>query len=86
MEDQKGSSVEALYLIRIRGTLDSGWSEWFGGVEIGVEQAIDGSPVTLLTGILDHAALHGILTRLRDLNVTLLSVTRLEREPTQGDT
>ncbi|MGD8462289.1 MAG: hypothetical protein PVI09_00350 [Anaerolineae bacterium] len=86
MEDQQGSGVEALYLIRVRGTLDTDWSEWFGGVEMGVEQAIDGSPITLLTGLLDHAALHGILTRLRDLNLTLLSVTRLEQEPTQGDT
>ena len=49
-------------------------------MEVGDEQALDGSPITLLTGTLDHAALHGILARLRDLNLILLSVTRLEQE------
>jgi hypothetical protein len=77
-------SAEAFYLIRIRGVLDESWSDWFGGVEIAPEQAVDGSPITMLTGTFDHSALHGILDRLRDLNLTLISVTRLESEPRQG--
>ena len=80
MDDQERTGTEAFYLIRVRGALDESWSEWFGGVEVGDEQALDGSPITLLTGTLDHAALHGILARLRDLNLVLLSVTRLEQE------
>ena len=77
-------ATEALYLIRVRGALDERWSDWFGGVEMASEQAIDGSPTTLLTGTLDHAALHGVLDRLRDLNVTLISVTRLDPVEGQG--
>jgi hypothetical protein len=64
--------------------LDEGWSDWFGGVEMAPEQAVDGSPITMLTGTFDHAALHGVLTRLRDLNLTLISVTRVEAKPRQG--
>jgi hypothetical protein len=76
--------AEALYLIRVRGMLDKRWSDWFGVVEMASEQAIDGTPITLLTGTFDHSALHGVLDRLRDLNLTLISVTRLESEPRRG--
>jgi hypothetical protein len=84
MNDREAASAEALYLIRVRGMLNERWSEWFGGVEMAPEQAIDGSPITMLTGTFDHSALHGVLARLRDLNLTLISVTRLESEPRQG--
>lgn len=80
MKDREQTGAEALYLIRVRGILDEGWSDWFGGVEMAPEQAVDGSPITMLTGIFDHAALHGVLAKLRDLNLTLISVTRLESE------
>lgn len=84
MEDREGTSAQALYLIRVRDKLDERWSDWFGGVEMAPERAIDGSPITMLTGTFDHAALHGVLDRLRDLNLTLISVTRVESEPIQG--
>jgi hypothetical protein len=84
MSYDEDTATEALYLIRVKGALDERWSDWFGGVEMASEQAIDGSPVTLLTGILDHAALHGVLDRLRDLNLTLISLSRLEQGPGQG--
>ena len=61
-----------VYQIRIRGVISSSWSDWFDGMEI--EPQVDGE--TLLTGpVIDHAALHGILCRLRDLNLPLISVT-----------
>jgi hypothetical protein len=82
MDDGTTTGAEALYLIRVRGMLDESWSEWFGGVEMAPEQAVDGSPIIMLTGLLDHAALHGVLARLRDLNVVLISVTRLESDLT----
>jgi hypothetical protein len=78
MNDRGKASAEACYLIRVQGTLNGGWAEWFGGVEMVPEEAGDGSPITRLTGIFDHSALHGVLARLRDLNLTLISVTRLE--------
>jgi hypothetical protein len=53
-------------------------------VEMASEQAVDGSTITMLTGTFDHSALHGVLSRLRDLNLTLISAIRLESEPRQG--
>ena len=84
MDDREETDAKALYLIRIRGSLDESWSDWFGGVEMASEQALDGSILTVLMGTFDHSALHGVLDRLRDLNLTLISATRLESEPRQG--
>ena len=60
-----------IYQIRIKGYLGSQWSEWFDGLTITLEE--DGN--TLLTGTaVDQAELHGILKKVRDLGMTLLSV------------
>lgn len=60
------------YEIKIKGQFDPPWSEWFSGLEM--TQTEDG--ITLLTGQLeDQAALHGLLRRIRDLNLTLISVS-----------
>lgn len=84
MDDGGKAGAGAYYLIRVRGALDESWSDWFGGVEMAPERAVDGSTITMLTGTFDHAALHGVLARLRDLNLTLVSVTRLESDLGQG--
>jgi len=61
------------YEIKIQGHLDPCWSEWFGSLTLA---HLDGD-VTRLSGSLpDHAALHGLLERIRDLNLPLLSVIR----------
>ena len=66
-----------VYQIRIRGTLDEGWSDWFEGLDI----AAQAGNVTLLTGKLaDQIALHGLLSRLRDLGLPLLSVLRVDTQ------
>ena len=60
------------YEIKIKGRLDPRWSDWFDGLNL-THLAGD---ETLLTGDLpDQAALHGLLERIRDLNITLISVT-----------
>ncbi len=63
------------YQIKVEGLLDQSWSDWFEGMQITFEKGSSGTDVTILTGIVvDQAALHGVLNRLRDLNVLLLSV------------
>lgn len=62
------------YRIRIRGYLDQKWSAWMEGLAIAYEDDI-----TVLTGpIVDQPSLHGLLTKIRDLNLPLLSVEQLE--------
>ena len=85
MSDREEPGAKARYQIRVRGTVGKRWSDWFGGVEIAPEWTDDGTPITLLTGYFDHSALHGVLDRLRDLNLTLISVTRMEAGQELGD-
>ncbi|MBN1259046.1 MAG: hypothetical protein JXB35_00055 [Anaerolineae bacterium] len=64
--------------IKVQGVLDTAWSELFAGMTFSSSETGDGSPVTMLTGaIADQAALRGLLNRLWDLNLTLISVTCL---------
>jgi hypothetical protein len=63
-----------VYQIRIKGHLGREWTNWFGGMTITLEDEGD----TLLTGpVVDQAALHGLLRKVRDLGMPLLSVTRV---------
>jgi hypothetical protein len=66
------------YEIRIEGELGPEWADWFGGPAI----AREGEGTTLLrcTGF-DHAALYGLLWKLRDLGVQLVSVIRIDAGP-----
>ena len=69
------------YEIRIKGHLEKRWADWFEGLTI---MALDNGE-TLLTGpVVDQAALHGLLRKVRDLGMPLLSVTRVR--PSQDDT
>jgi hypothetical protein len=72
------------YEIRLKGHLDDRWAEWFEGLTITLEE--DGD--TLLTGpVIDQAALHGLLKKVRDLGIALVSVSPLEPgPPTTGGT
>jgi hypothetical protein len=64
-----------VYQLRIEGQLDRRWTDWFEGLEIALEE--DGN--TLLSGpVADQAALHGLLRKVRDLGMLLISVSRVE--------
>ena len=66
------------YELRVRGVLDARCSAWFEGLELRGEPG----GVTVLAGsVVDQAALHGLLARVRDLGVPLLSVRRIDPEP-----
>jgi hypothetical protein len=68
------------YEIRIKGHLENRWADWFEGLTI---TALDNGE-TLLTGpVIDQAALHGLLKKVRDLGLPLLSVMHVE--PEQAD-
>ena len=67
-----------VYQIRIKGHLGSQWTDWFEGLTITLEE--DGD--TLLTGpVVDQAALHGLLKKVRDLGMPLVSVSPVEPGP-----
>lgn len=66
-----------MHQIRVRGQLDQRWSEWFAGFTVDVNS--DGT--TTLTGpVVDQAALHGLLRRIGDLGLTLISLKILDQE------
>jgi hypothetical protein len=69
-----------VYEIRVQGHLGLQWTDWFGGLTITLEDNGD----TRLTGpVVDQAALHGLLKKVRDLGMPLISVNRVE--PGQPD-
>jgi hypothetical protein len=64
-----------VYQIRIKGHLGHHWTDWFGGLAITLEDNGD----TLLTGpVVDQAALHGLLKKVRDLGMPLVSVIQVQ--------
>ena len=68
---------QAVYQIKVKGILDSKWSDWFDGFAI---TPLDGGE-TLLTGpVADQAALHGLLNKIRDIGLPLLSVNRMDTD------
>jgi hypothetical protein len=64
-----------VYQIRIKGHLGPRWADWFGGMTITLEQ---GGETLLTCPVEDQAALHGLLRKVRDLGMPLISAIRVE--------
>ncbi len=75
------SMSQEFYQITVKGHLENRWVDWFDGLTI---TALDNGE-TLLTGpVVDQAALHGVLRKVRDLGLPLLSVTRVRSSQTDA--
>ena len=78
LESKPNPSQPVVYLIRLKGHLGSQWTDWFEGLTITLEDNGD----TLLTGpVIDQSALHGLLKKVRDLGMPLISVSPVEHDP-----
>ena len=77
MSRRRSPQRQIVYQIRVQGELDATWTDWFNGLT--VTQEGGNPPLTTLTGpVADQAALRGIVNKLWDLNLTLLSVAAVE--------
>ena len=68
-----GSGWPARYEIRVDGVLDDRWADWFGGLQVSSE----GTQTVILGVLADQPALHGVLAKIRDLGLCLISVRLL---------
>ena len=64
----------ARYEIRVDGVLDDRWADWFGGLQV----SSDGTQTVIAGPLPDQSALHGLLARVRDLGLCLISVRQLD--------
>ena len=73
------NTTPTAYEIRVSGPLDPERAEWFGERTLSVEHAAGGGTITVLSGpVVDRAALFGILSRIRDLGLALISVNPID--------
>lgn len=70
-----------VYEIRLRGHLGRGWADWFGDVTITLQ---DNGETLLSCPVVDQAALYGLLRKVRDLGLPLISVTRAQTDQIDG--
>lgn len=69
------------YEIRVAGILSNDWAEWFDGLSIHHKEAEPGGQAfSTLSGLMDQAALHGVLMKIRDLNLPLMAVNRIDKK------
>lgn len=85
MTESASLSRPTIYRFKVQGELDAGWAAWFEDLTVTARQ-----DETIITGpVADQAALHGLLAKIRDLGLPLISVDRIdpdtdgEREPTE---
>ena len=69
-------SLNSRYEIRVRGILDERWTAWFEDLQV----SSDGEETVISGPVADQAALHGVLTKVRDLGLFLVSVRQLDAD------
>lgn len=85
MNGVQGAERQTIYQIKVKGRLDKRWSEWFSDMTIEIES--DNPPITTLTGmVVDQAALRGIISRLWDLDMTVVAVNSVTEMPQTAST
>jgi hypothetical protein len=67
-------ALNSRYEIRVKGILDGRWTAWFEGLQV----SSDGEDTVISGSVADQAALHGLLTKVRDLGLFLISVRHLD--------
>lgn len=72
--DPRHKGRQTVYRIRVEGQLDQSWSSWFSGMTVSFQDGVS----TMTGPITDQSALRGLLSKIWDLNLTLISVVRLE--------
>ena len=78
---QSNRCTRTTYKIQVQGELDQDWEAWFNGFDIDVDSSKDRLPTSTITALVtDQSALRGILNKLWDLNLVLISVQRIEME------
>ena len=81
LDPETNPNQPMIYQIRIKGHLGRKWKDWFEGMTITLEENGD----TLITGLVaDQAALHGLVKKVRDLGLPLISVNRLDPGQTRS--
>ena len=78
MAEKREVDERGFYQIKVQGKLDERWSDWFSGLRVVVES--ESPPVTTLIGLIDQAGLRGVLNKLWDLNLDLISVVPIEAD------
>jgi hypothetical protein len=77
LDPHADSSRPMAYQVRLTGQLDARWADWFEGLTI----TLDGGDTLISGPVVDQAALHGLLKRVRDLGMPLVSVSPVEPDP-----
>ena len=80
--NQPKYSGQRQYEIVVKGHLDEERGYWFEGLAMTTGHSEDGTPITTFKGeLVDQAALHGVLAKIRDMNLPLISVSQVESNP-----
>lgn len=80
MKDKNAAMESIIYEIKLQGALDGSWSDWFNGMMINYANGI----TTLRGAVKDQSILRGMLTKIWDLNLTLISINQVNKSEDQS--